>query len=603
MAEPAPSNVIALPRPEPVVRGKEGLYSAASLGLDPATCGPGFSPAELYASERYARLTAKERYFRGEQHDAKVFDFEQRLQPAPSGVQPLMGGMTSGSYIALDQRRPSSPYRLARQVVKGFTTLVFGRGSFPAVRVVGDKDTQLFAEALVKACKLPSVMVRARTLGGACGTVGLSWRFWQGLPRVQVHNARALHVFEWEDREQLIPGHITELTQYQGQRIGEKGKREPCLFWRRRDWTKLADITFVDVEVDADEEPEWVIDEVETVVHGDDFTHFVWVQNIPDLDGSCEDGECDLESLHPNLDMVDVLTSVTASGAAKNLDPTLVLDISRDDLGNSQVSKGSDNAIAFTGAANSKYLEISGASVTAGKDLIAAEVQRIKEVSGYVSPDPDKIAAAGTSGVAIELLFAPMLMAGQTYREQYGSNGIERILDGMIASARRRMPTKDPATGELVYPVELGPDGEETEVDFFVSLPPRVIEEPVLDANGQPTGEVVVRSEELRPGAGGDVELEWGPFFPASSTEKQAQATTLTTANGGKPVLSHQTSVEQWARNAGLDPVEEWKRVKAQLDADKAAQVGMFPDAGMPVAAPQTPPVPTDETPDDDAAE
>lgn len=580
---------------EPAVRGARGLYSAAKLGLDPSTCSSaGFNARLLLEGERFQSLAHKERFFRGQQHDHKVFDFNQRMVKAPSGVQPLLGGLQSASYVALDQRRPCAPYRLDREIVKGFTRLVFGRGRWPAINVVGDKMTQRFAEALVRASRMPLVMIRARNLGGACGTVGLSWRYWQGSPRVQVHNARALHVHEWADRELLVPAHVTEVLQYEQDEWNQKEKRvEKRTFWRRRDWTPQADVTFLDVP--ASDDPEWVIDDSDgaTFVHADGFAHFVWVQNQPDLDGSCEDGESDLETLFDNLDMVDVVSSATALGGAKNLDPTLVLDVDSAELGSAPVQKGSDNAIAFKGASSSKYLEISGAAISAGKDLLGEQTRQVRDVAGYVKPDPDKVAAAGTSGRALELLYGPMIAEADTLREQYG-RAIEQLLEQMIASAKARMPERG-EDGELSYPVEVsgeeeaaeGEEPQEREVDFYVALPPIVEERDVLDATGQITGKKEIVVTELHPGQGGDVELKWGDYFPKSDADLQARATTLSTASGGKPIVSHRTAVELFASELGLDPAAEWKLVEAQVAADKAAQAGMFPEAGMPVSQEQ----------------
>lgn len=590
---------------EPVVRGQGSLLSAAKLGLHPKTCTTeGCNPKALYEGERFASLAHKERYFRGQQHDHKVFDFYQRIQKAPSGIQPLIGALQSSSYVALDQRRPAAPVRLARKITKGFTQLVFGRGRWPAIKVVGDTMTGSFADALVRAARLPNVMLRARNLGGAVGTVGLSWRYWEGQPRVQVHNARCLIVHAWADRELLVPAHVSEISQYTSESWNRKEQRsEKQVFWRRRDWTEQADIAFVDVP-DGDDIA-WTIDDSDdaTYVHGDGFCHFVWVQNLPDLDGSCEDGEADLEGLYDNCDMADVIASTLAVGGAQNLDPTLVLGVDKDKVGR-DLSKGSDNAIAVGQGGNANYLTLPAELITAGKELLGLELKKAETVAGFIEPDPDKIAAAGTSGAALELLYAPMVAVGDTLREQYG-RAIEQLLEQMIASAKRRMPARG-EDGELSYPVlvgeavEEGGEAVEEAVDFTLNLPPLVTEEDVIGEDGQPTGERQVVVTDVHPGAGGDVELAWGPYFPPTAGDLQAKVTALASAAGGKAILPQRTAVELLAADLGRDPVIEWQRMLEQLNAERAANAGMFPDAGMPV-----PPELQEKTlpPADDAAE
>jgi hypothetical protein len=573
---------------EPVVRGQRSLLSAEKLGLDPQTCtAEGCNPKALYEGERFASLAQKERYFRGQQHDHKVFDFYQRLQKAPSGVQPLMGGVMSSSYIALTDRRPAAPVRLARKITKGFTQFVFGRGRWPAIKVVGDTATQSFAEALVRASRMPNVLLRARNLGGSCGTVGLSWRYWEGSPRVQVHNARCVIVHRWADREQLVPAHVSEITQYAQDVWNKKDKCiEKRMFYRRRDWTEQADIAFLDVP--EGDEPEWTIDDSDdaTYVHGDGFCHFVWVQNLPDLDGSCEDGEADLEGLFDNCDMADVIASTLAVGGSQNLDPTLVMSVDKDKIGR-DLSKGSDNAPALGQGGTAQYLTLPADLINAGKELLTVELKKAETTAGYIEPDPDKIAAAGTSGKALELLYGPMVAVCDTLREQYGL-AIERLLEQMIASAKRRMSAAG-EDGELSYSVLVGDVEEEgvelteEEVDFVLDLPPLVTEEDVVGEDGQPTGERRVVVTEVHPGQGGDVELAWGPYFPPTAADLQARATALGAAAGGKAILPQRTAVELFAVELGRDPAVEWSRMVEQLAAERAAQSGMFPDAGMPV--------------------
>ena len=557
---------------EPAVYDSAGnTYTASSFGVELTTFGPQFRARDVINGERARSLDFRESFFTAKHHHGKVFDFDGRMAPKEGyGTQPFIGGAMPTFYVPLSQRRPLSPYRLARVIVTRFTSLVFGHERFPSIRVVGDPVSQDFAEALCKAARLAAVMVRARNIGGSVGTVGLSWRFHEGLPRVLVHNGKHLVVHSWADREQLVPEHVSEIYQYDRDEWDrEKKKMARVRYWHRRDWTPKADVAFLDQRVLNDHDPEWVIDETETYFHEDGFCHFVWLPNLPEDDLSSIDGQPDYAELYDNFFNIDSLNSVVSRGGIRNLDPTLVLKVDPEML-RQGVSKGSDNALAVGEGGDAKYMELSGSSITSGNSLLERERAQALEVAQCVVSDPNTIAAAGTSALAIRLVYAPMLDKSDILREQYGL-ALERLLEQMIASARSRMT-------EPAY--ELNPEtGEQKRIDYVLKLPPRVVESDVLDEQGQPTGDTQIDYIERKPGEGGDVELAWGPYYRDTATDRQAAIMTLMTSSGGKPVLSHKSAVEMAAAIYGLDPIEEWETVLKQLRAEELA--AQMADAAM----------------------
>lgn len=576
----------------PTVRGRNGIYAVSSFGVEATTFGPDFRVHSITDGPRARELEFRQRYYKCTQHDGKLFDFNGcATRPGLPITQPFIGSSMPTFYVPLSQRRPHDPYRLARLIVNSFTTLVFGHGRWPAIRVVGDNVTQDFAEALVKAQRLPSKMILARNLGGSTGTVGLSWRYWEGKPRVQVHNAGRLHVHEWEDREELIPAHVSQVFKSKVEEYDPK-KREYVQvdYWNRRDWTPTAEIGFVPVRATG-QPPEWVIDdEGQTFIHNDGFCHFVWIQNVPDDEDSI-DGLPDYADVYENFDALDVLNSVLHKGGTLNLDPTLKLRMDPELVKRGGVKKGSDNAIVTGETGDASYMELSGSSISAGNELFKRERSQALEVSQCVVPDPDTVAAAGTSSVAIKAIYALMLNKGDLMRETYGL-GVERLLEQQIKSAKRAMsaqvPTPiDPFALEEGYEVDV-PEGEETAEEVaMVELPPRIEEYPEEGPDGQPTGNMLTRAVERVPGEGGDVELTWPPYFKPTADDQQKEANTLVAAAGAKPVLSHQSAVERMSASYGLDPNEEWAKVQAQVKQDKAAEEKMFPSpAGeMPTGA------------------
>ena len=568
-------------QPVPAAGGK--VFFPSSFGAGFTTSGPEFSAKSFICSERYRELEYRERFYRSTQHDWKTWNFNgQMIRPGPPTSQPLLSAQQSPQYIPLELRRPNAPYRLPKVIVASFTGLLFGYGHWP-VLTNPDPVTQDFATALAAAANLESVMIRARNIGGSVGTVGLSWKFVDGKPHATPHNGKHLHVHSWVDRDECVPEHVTEVYQYPRD-VYDPEKRAVVrkLFWFRRDWTPDADIQFAEVEV-GDDGPQWIVDETRSFEHGDGFCHFVWVQNLPEDDATSVDGAVDYADLYENFNAIDTLNSVTMRGANLNLDPTLKLKMDPQYVNRFGVKKGSDNALAVGKDGDASYMELSGASMSVGIQLFNNQRGAILEVAQCVIPDPNTITAAGTSSVALKIVFAPMLAKTSLLRTQYG-RAIGRLISQMVESARRRYNADE-------VEQDFEPDGDgnlhevQRPVKYFLHLPPRIEHEPDIDpATGAATGEVRVRQIEREPGAGGEVIVEWGDFFEATAADDQAVVTTMSTAAGGKPVVSRRTAVGLIARRFGIDPAREYDQVVEEDKLARKADAAMYPGAGGEVA-------------------
>lgn len=595
-------------------RTTAGLRDAGEYGYGPQ--GPHAFSAQAHVESPRAQLLARRAsYFRNRQHDDKAVTWDNHavppFQPGHTPMLSMSGLAEMPYYTPLYQRRPGAPYRLPRLIVRGFTTLVFGEGRFPKVEVKGDAQAEDWLAAVVEAAEIPEKLEHARDVGGACGSAALSWRFWDGTPRVQVHFGGAVVVQEWADRERLIPAVATELLMFSKQEWDPKAKAYvPVTYWRRRDWTPVADVVFVDLRAGTDEERDvgWTIDAEQTCVHGEGEAHLIWVQNRPDFDGSEEDGEADYDGLLEDCDSADMVMSVLAHGGAKNLDPTLLLKIEEAVMKRaSQIQKGSEHAIWVGKDGDAKYLEVAGTSISAGVQLVEKLRQVALECAQVVAHDPDRLSAA-TNASALKLLHFPMISVGNGLRGTYG-RALKRLLEQMLRSARAHLHPdnsvelegKEEISDEAVQEPGGGADaseggattsdgpeaqGEAAEPEGppFLRLPPRLVEEPALDpVTGEPTAEKVQRWVERDPGVGGEVALVWPEWFEPTPADKQAALTSLVAANGGAAVLPREMATRSAARVLGLDEDETWRLMAAQIQAEKDAQAGMFPSAGGPV--------------------
>ena len=523
----------------------------------------------ILGSDRFKNLDRKQQFFDCTQHDYKRYDFDGRIIEMGSGgvvqsSQPLMSGEKASYYVPLRARRPSTPYRLGRVIASSFTSMLLGDQRFPTLQVLTDPKTQDYAQTLARVSSLPVRMVQARNLGGAMGTGCLSWAYINGKPRVRVHNAKFIHVAEWEDRDQFIPRHVVEAYQATEQVWNPiKRRLESVRFWYRRDWMMNMDIVYKPAIVVPGHEPRWEPDWEKSVEHNDRLCHFVWIQNLP---ASTTDGECDYEGLYDNFDTLDLLLSVICRGATLNLDPTLVLKMDPDALASGNVRKGSDNALVPGVDGDAKYLELVGSSITAGIALFNKKRETALEVAQCVLPDPDKIAAAGTSSIALKMVYQPMLGKCDILRDQWGG-GFQRLIEPMITVAQHAHKTR-------VFWL----DGDLNPHEGYIvpSLPPKVEKDDGFESEGDEEKVTLVARD---PGEGTEVDPVWGPYFPATPQDKATTVTALFQATGQKAFITVQTATEELAKTLGRDAATEWRKMKAQQGDDEDKANTMFAGA------------------------
>lgn len=524
----------------------------------------------LIASDRVRLLHRRASYYAATQHDSKRFDFDGRvIQGAVSGgvsaMQPLLvGSERYGDLVPLSRRRPSAPYRLGRTIVASFTSLLFGEKRFPKISVPSDSATQDYVECLAKEQRLSYKLIRARNLGGATGSIALSWAFRDGKPCTEVHDPRNVYVASWIDRDAFVPEHVVECFQYSTLEWDQAKRRiETVWWWYRRDWTPSVDVAFVPCRVEAGKVPLWEVDDSRVVEHQDGICHFTWGQNLPSDE---VDGEPDYEGMYEPLDMLDVILSVISRGASLNLDPTLVLKMDPDQLRTTGVKKGSEQALAVGETGDAKYLEVAGTSITSGLALFKELRKTVLETAQCVIPDPDEITANGVSSVAMKALYRPMVAKADVLREQYGDT-LQRHLEPQLKIARKRCRV-------FLHVVE--PDGTLAIHSETLDLPPR-IQRVAPDAEN-PAGRIVEHQRD--PGEADRIDLDWPEYFPPTPEDQAKVVTTMSSAVGGSAVLSLETATEEVATFLGRDPDEEKGRMQAEQLAQHDQQMSMF--QGMP---------------------
>lgn len=559
--------------PRSVVARTQGGSGGSSFGSAGNTFGLGWQGHNILQGERYELMQARQSYYQCTQHNTKKWDFDGRavvnIRVGTPGSTGLVGMEKPANYIPMSHRKPSAPLRLAKLIVDRFTSMIFSEDKFPHIRVDGDPDTEDFAQALSTAGKLPLKMLLARNIGGSTGSVGLSWCFQNGSPKYGVHNPKNIYIHSWDDRMELIPRHVSEVYLYYEVRWDPKKKCFANIYyWFRRDWTPDWDIVFKPVLFNPGQPTFWEPDPTRSFNHQDGICHFTWIQNLPSEE---IDGVPDYDGLYDKFDEIDIIASVMTRGIKFNLDPTLVLKVDPDYVKRSGIMKGSEHSLTVGKDGDASYLALPGDSVDAGMKVLDRLVKATLDESQCVLADPDKLAAQGTSSVALKMIYGPMTAKSSIHREQYGT-GIERLLEPQIVIARKRssvlIPVLDAAGNQAVDEQS----GQPLQAKEELYLPPRI------ETNIDPeTGKETIKKIPRDPGEGGDVNLQWPAFFPPTVQDQNLTVTTLQLATGGKAFLSKKTAVDIVAQTFGIDPAEEQRRIESQSDQDKADESEMTP--------------------------
>lgn len=494
-------------------------------------------------------LQRRTSYYRCTQHKTKPYHFDGRM-----AVEFGEGGWVWAEHeVPMAKRQPSQRLDLPKVIVERLTSLVVGHNHFPTIKVEGDQDAQDYVRELAKDAALPVRMIEARNLGGAAGSVALSWGFVKGRPVVEVHMSAFLEVFEWADYERRKPGRVLKAYPYKAREWNDEGNPVEVEYWYARYWDEEVDIAWQKIPREVAKTRHWVdVPPTSFVTHGAGFCPVYWIQNWPD--SNAVDGMSDYEGQSDCLDNADILLSATTQGTIINVDPTLVI---KDDPGNNDgvIRKGSRYALYCKGGAD--YLELTGQAVKAGLDSVD-RIRRFElDKASVVIPDPEKLSAMGVSGKALEKLYAPMLSKCDVLQEQYGA-AIKSVLEDMLSMARKLAET--PRV-----------DDKGREYWARVKLPPKVEE-----IDGQ------INITERNPGDGEHVELAWPPYFAASWQDRKDAVGAMKEGCGGQPVVSKQTAVESLAPVLGVEDARaELRRIEEDSEAgvERAKRVM---DAGAP---------------------
>lgn len=511
-------------------------------------------------SERQLELNRYMSFYATTQYESRTVSWDGRkvLSPieresiARSTVLPMgfydPGGMFDE--MPLSMRLPIAPYHLTRVVVNRFTGLLFSAKMHPQVRAAGDPQLQSWVEGIVSAARLWIRLAHARNLGGAQGSVGVSFRFRNGKPLIEVHDPR------WCTPEfvDVCTGEISSLEiryQYPREMRRPDGILESVPHWYRRTIDAQQDIVYAPALVGEGDEPLWTVQSGGEHKFGE--CPAVWIRNTPTED---IDGEPDCLGVFEAQEAIDRLISQADQGAVENADPTL--GIFSDDWKQDSVKKGSRNALKAEKGAAAGYVEMSGTGVDTALKVADVHRRNMLEVVQLVLDS--EVSEGAMTATEVERRYSPMHERGDLFREQYGESGAKPLLGKIVRAilALRRGAITDPTTGirlvpQIVLPPTTAP-----------GTPPAPREMPI---------DLTTFADDL-------LELAWPEWIKRGPSDATAAASAIGSARTAR-VIDQESAVQYIAPFFGIDdPAAALARLRAEGGAADDALTQAFLQAG-----------------------
>jgi hypothetical protein len=509
-------------------------------------------------SRRQCGLDRLWRYYRCSQYEGRRYDWNGHENVghiehdiiAHSGAIPPGFYDAGGEMVPLKFREPSAPYHLVKVIVNRFSSLLFSNKRHPQIEA-DDPQTEDWLAGFAEATRLWSKMLKARTYGGAMGSVAVGFKFVRGRPHVEVHDPRWC-IPRFTDRETFKVGRLEKLYQFVEQELNEDGEWEDVWYWYRRLITESSDIVWPKVEVEANESPSWAHESFTKVDHGFGFCPVVWIQNV-EIDDDV-DGDPDCHGIYQTTESIDGLWSQATRGTISNCDPGVVIS---SDSEFDEVRKGTGNALHVEQGGRVDYLEMDGGGVDKAME-VARELEKRAETVARVTLDRNEGGPSRTE-VEVEHNYSSMIDQADTLREQYGEMGVKPLLEMVLKAARMMLESRVDRGGETPRIVRSS-----------IKLPKRKV---VDEASGE-----VLEWRERELGKGEQIELRWPQYFTPSS-EMVEKAVDAAGKAKDYSLIDQDHATGYVAEYFGVENRAEMiKRIEAQKEA------GLLPDVAEGIA-------------------
>lgn len=206
---------------------------------------------------------------------------------------------------------------------------------------------------------------------------------------------------------------------------GSIAKRD-VLYWYRRTITTQRDICYQEVKVVAGQQPQWIEDPEKSVDHGLGFCPVVWVRTFGDCTDPVDGKPLIDPALYPLLDAINYTVSQRQRAIEYGLDPQPYRK--GVPLGErEELRKNPGQVWDLPDEAEVGFLEAQGTGTERANvhldDLKAA----FREAVGVVKMNPE-VTSRNVSGVALSLLYAPLISLASDLRVDLGDEAYVSLL-------------------------------------------------------------------------------------------------------------------------------------------------------------------------------
>lgn len=388
-------------------------------------------------SEREEQVARMERLYTGMQYEA-------RNLAGPWPVLPV------GDRTPLRAQKPAVQYDLPELLVKRPTSLLFGEGRAPKITLQTRSGTEADAQAadevnawLASIAEEGQLWYRMLLASRACaagGAVAVTWCVAAGEGddggAFEFEHHRSLEckpAFDPKRRGRLIA--LEKRYQFDKcveRIIGGRTQKVMERWWHRELWDRERHTLFRETPV-TENEPAWVIED--EVVHGFGFVPAVWIKLE---DGLCTDhnGVSHLRGVEDMVEDVDRVLNQKSRAVFYNQDPERIyFGIPEEKRASFLGGPGQRFLGSKTTGADAAVVEFSGEGQRVAEEHVVAQGKRVLETKRVVSPDPDKLLAAASSGAAMQALNMPMLELVGEWRVPFGQ-GVRALVEQILRAAR-----------------------------------------------------------------------------------------------------------------------------------------------------------------------
>lgn len=366
--------------------------------------------------------------------------------------------------IPLEDRRPSSQFRLPRMVARWCSRKLFAGRHKPRVRHP-DKKLAETVEGIAMRCAFWQRMSEA-VVRGSVGSCAATFRIEEAdgaEPEVAVRIWHAKYCDPSFDamgnlsnlRVQYLTTFAYFLSMGYEPRLGEQDWRPSDKVWFIRDYSPNDEVTYAPVrEVEWNPvdgftiEPQRRLEEFEKFTHAFGFVPGHWFVNLPDNGGDAAGG-CTFEDAIPNSIELDYTLSQVGRGVRYNCAPQLVVvgkilnpegDVSRSPMRYLHIEGGTrteEGHVISPGSAS--LLEMSGEGTRASLELIESLRNLALEQIAASRKDPEKVKGP-MSGRAMEYLDEDSTDLIMDLRSQYGEYGALPLLKKICLATKKATP-------------------------------------------------------------------------------------------------------------------------------------------------------------------